>query len=66
MVSRWVSTTWHQFEVVLRNFAGTAPNRVDDLTGEMANDQLLSPKIVTGYVMVFDTTWSGLRKEGTR
>lgn len=51
---------------LLRNIAGTVPNRVDDLTGEMANVQLLSPEIVTGYVMVFDTTGSGLRKDGTR
>ena len=51
---------------ILRNVAGTVPNRVDDLTGEMANVQLLSPEIVTGYVMVFDTTGSGLRQDGTR
>lgn len=51
---------------LLRNIAGTVPNRVDDLTGEMANVQLLSPEIVTGYVMVFDTTGSGLRQDGTR
>jgi len=51
---------------LLRNVAGTVPNRVDDLTGEMANVQLLSPEIVTGYIMVFDTTGSGLRQDGTR
>ena len=51
---------------LLRNIAGTVPNRVDDLQGEMANVQLLSPEIVTGYIMVFDTTGSGLRKDGTR
>lgn len=51
---------------LLRNIAGTVPNRVDDLTGEMANVQLLSPEIATGYVMIFDTTGSGLRKDGTR
>ena len=51
---------------LLRNIAGTVPNRVDDLTGEMANVQLLSPEIVTGYIMVFDTTGSGLRQDGTR
>jgi len=28
---------------LLRNIAGTVPNRVDDLAGEMANVQLLSP-----------------------
>lgn len=51
---------------LLRNVSGTVPNRVDDLTGEMANVQLLSPEIVTGYIMVFDTTGSGLRQDGTR
>ena len=51
---------------LLRNVAGTVPNRVDDLQGEMANVQLLSPEIVTGYIMVFDTTGSGLRQDGTR
>ena len=51
---------------LLRNIAGTVPNRVDDLTGEMANVQLLSPEIVTGYIMVFDITESGLRQDGTR
>ena len=35
---------------LLRNIPGTVPNRVDDLTGEMANVQLLSPEIVTGYI----------------
>ena len=51
---------------ILRNIAGTVPNRVDDLQGEMANVQLLSPEIVTGYIMVFDTAGSGLRQDGTR
>lgn len=51
---------------LLRNIAGAVPNRVDDLTGEMANVQLRSPEIVAGYIMVFDTTGSGLRKDGTR
>lgn len=51
---------------LLRNIAGAVPNRVDDLTGEMANVQLLSPEIVTGYIMVFDTAGSALRKDGTR
>ncbi len=51
---------------LLRNIAGTVPNRVDELTGEMANVQLRSPEIVTGYIMVFNTTGSGLRRDGTR
>ena len=44
---------------LLRNVAGSVPNRVDDLIGEMANVQLLSPEIVTGYIMIFDTTGPG-------
>ena len=39
---------------ILRNIAGTVPNRVDDLIGEAANAQLHSPEIVIGYVMLFD------------
>lgn len=39
---------------LLKNLAGTVPNRIDDLMGEAANVQLHSPEIVTGYVMVFD------------
>lgn len=41
---------------LLRNIAGTVPNRVDDLAGEMANVQLLSPEIVTV------TWWSSTRQ----
>lgn len=51
---------------ILRIIAGAVPNRVDSLTGEMANVQLLLPEIVTGYVVIFDTTQSGPRKDGTR
>ncbi len=51
---------------LLSNIAGTVPNRADDLMGEMANVQLVSPEIVTGYIMVFNTTDSGDRKDGTR
>ena len=39
---------------ILKNIAGTVPNRIDDLIGEAANAQLHSPEIVVGYVMVFD------------
>lgn len=39
---------------LLKNLAGTVPNRIDDLMGEAANIQLYSPEIVTGYIMVFD------------
>ncbi len=40
---------------LLKNIAGTVPNRIDDLMGEVANAQLHSPEIVIGYIMVFDT-----------
>ena len=46
---------------VLANIPGTVPNRIDDLMGEVANLQLLSPEIVLGYIMVFDSgqdSWS--------
>ena len=39
---------------LLKNLSGTVPNRIDDLMGEAANVQLLSPEIVCGYVMIFD------------
>ena len=39
---------------ILKNIAGTVPNRIDDLIGEAANAQLYSPEIVIGYVMVFN------------
>ena len=53
---------------LLANIAGTVPNRIDDLMGEMANLQLGSPEIVTGYVVIFDATENGegYRKDGTR
>ncbi len=49
---------------LLSNIPGTVPNRIDDLAGEMANVQLLSPEIVTGYIMIFDTAGGGLRQDG--
>lgn len=39
---------------ILRNLAGTVPNRLDDLMGEAANVQQLSPEIVIGYVVIVD------------
>ena len=51
---------------LLRNIAGTVPNRIDDLVGEVANVQLSSPEIVTGYIMIFNTSGNGLRRDGTR
>jgi hypothetical protein len=41
---------------ILRNPAGTVPNRIDDLMGEVANVQMYSPEIVLGYLMVFDVS----------
>jgi hypothetical protein len=41
---------------ILKNLAGTVPNRGDDLMGEASNLQLWSPEIVIGYFMVFDTS----------
>ena len=58
---------------ILKNLAGTVPNRIDDLMGETANVQLHSPEIVIGYIMIFDTqsdapasrgaTWHDLLQE---
>jgi len=39
---------------ILRNIKGSVPNRVDDLMGEAANVQQLSPEIVIGYVVIMD------------
>ena len=51
---------------ILRNLSGTVPNRVDELQGEVANVQLLSPEIVTGYIMIFNGSGNGIRKDGQR
>ncbi len=40
---------------ILKNLAGTVPNRLDDMMGEVANVQMFSPEIVTGYMMVFNS-----------
>lgn len=50
---------------ILNNIPGTVPNRADDLMGEMANVQLRSPEIVTGYIVIFETD-TALRKDGKR
>lgn len=47
---------------ILRNLAGTMPNRLDDLMGEAANVQQYSPEIVTGYVVVVDESESSVRR----
>ncbi|MCY4258854.1 MAG: hypothetical protein OXC91_01140 [Rhodobacteraceae bacterium] len=49
---------------ILKNIAGTVPNRIDDLAGEMANVQLLSPEIATGYIALFNSAESKLRQDG--
>ncbi len=41
---------------MLRNLPGTVPNRIDDLMGEVANAQLYSPEIVTGYIILVDVS----------
>ena len=40
---------------LLKNLGGTVPNRIDDLIGEVANLQMFSPEIVTGYLILFNT-----------
>ena len=52
---------------ILKNLAGTVPNRIDDAMGETASIQLYSPEVVTGYVMVFDCAKDALsQKHGCR
>lgn len=48
------------------NASGTVPNRLDDLMGESANAQQMSPELVTGYVMLFDTDCDTVRKQDGR
>ena len=49
---------------LLANQGGSVPNRTDDLMGELANVQLRSPEIVTGYIMVFHSQ-DRTRRDGT-
>lgn len=49
---------------ILKNLAGTVPNRLDDLMGEAANVQQLSPEIVIGYVVIVDEREDSRRKDG--
>jgi hypothetical protein len=49
---------------ILKNLAGTVPNRLDDLMGEAANVQQLSPEIVIGYVVIVDEYEDSKRKDG--
>lgn len=46
-----------------KNAGGTVPNRLDDLMGEIANVQQLSPEIVSGYVILFDVRADSVRTE---
>ena len=47
---------------VLSNIAGTVPNRIDDMMGEVANVQLRSPEVVLGYVVIVNR--QGDREDG--
>jgi hypothetical protein len=49
---------------ILRNLSGTVPNRLDDLMGEAANVQQLSPEIVIGYVVIVDEKEDSIRRDG--
>ena len=48
---------------ILRNLAGTVPNRLDDLMGEAANVQQLQPEVVIGYVVIMDVAEDSRRKK---
>lgn len=48
---------------ILKNLSGTVPNRLDDLMGEAANVQQLSPEIVIGYVVIVDEAGDSIRRE---
>lgn len=50
---------------ILKNLAGTVPNRLDDLMGEAANVQQLSPEIVIGYVVIMDEKEDSVRRDGS-
>ncbi|QEX25051.1 hypothetical protein FRZ61_49960 [Hypericibacter adhaerens] len=50
---------------ILKNLAGTVPNRLDDLMGEAANVQQLSPEIVIGYVVIVDEHEDSKRRDGS-
>lgn len=48
---------------ILKNLAGTVPNRLDDLMGEAANVQQLQPEVVIGYVVIMDVAEDSVRKK---
>lgn len=45
------------------NAGGTVPNRLDDLMGEAANVQQMSPEIVVGYILLFDAKADKVRRQ---
>lgn len=45
------------------NAGGTVPNRLDDLMGEAANVQQMSPEIMVGYILLFDAKADRLRRQ---
>jgi hypothetical protein len=47
---------------ILKNTSGSVPNRLDDLMGEAANAQQLSPELVIGYVVIMDEAENRLRR----
>lgn len=49
---------------ILKNLSGVVPNRLDDLMGEAANVQQLSPEIVIGYVVLMDEKEDLVRRAG--
>lgn len=49
---------------IWKNASGTVPNRIDDLMGEAANVQQMSPEIVAGYVVLFDACADTTRRDG--
>ena len=49
---------------ILKNLRGVVPNRLDDLMGEAANVQQLSPEIVVGYVVIMDEKENSPRRGG--
>ena len=51
---------------IWKNAGGTVPNRIDDLMGEAANVQQMSPEIMVGYVLLFDSAADSIRTEDGR
>jgi hypothetical protein len=48
---------------MLKNVAGSVPNRLDDLQGELANVQQLFQELVIGYVILFDVAKDTVRQD---